>query len=49
MQYYVGLDVSVNETSVSIVDKAGKVMREVKVATEPVAILCGSDRGSACH
>src|SRR3982074_1335334 len=39
MQYYVGLDVSVKETSVCIVDKAGKVMREVKVATKPVAIL----------
>jgi predicted NBD/HSP70 family sugar kinase len=31
MQHYVGLDVSVKETSVCIVDKAGKVMREVKV------------------
>ena len=39
MQHYVGLDVSVKETSVCIVDKAGKVIREVKVATEPVAIL----------
>ena len=39
MQYYVGLDISVKETSVCIVDKAGKVIREVKVATEPVAIL----------
>src|SRR5260370_17158659 len=39
MQYYVGLDVSVKETSVCIVDKAGKVMREVKVATKSVAIL----------
>jgi transposase len=39
MQHYVGLDVSVNETSVCIVDKTGKVIREVKVATEPVAIL----------
>ena len=39
MQYYVGLDVSVKETSVCIVDRAGKVMREVKVATKPVAIL----------
>jgi hypothetical protein len=33
------LDVSVKETSVCIVDKAGKVIREVKVATERVAIL----------
>src|SRR5438874_13739408 len=39
MQYYVGLDVSVKETSVCIVDKAGRVIREVKVATEPMAIL----------
>jgi transposase len=39
MQYYVGLDVSVKETSVCIIDKAGKVIREVKVATEPVAFL----------
>src|SRR6478752_3571133 len=39
MQHYVELDVSVKETSVCIVDKAGKVIREVKVATEPVAIL----------
>ena len=39
MQYYVGLDVSVKETSVCIVDKAGKVMRGVKVATKPETIL----------
>src|SRR5947199_9245478 len=39
MQHYVGLDVSVKETSVCIVDKAGKVIREVKVATKLVPIL----------
>src|SRR2546421_6942416 len=39
MQHYVGLDVSVKETSVCIVDKAGKVIREVKVATKPAAII----------
>src|SRR5256714_1145837 len=39
MQHYVGLDVSVKETSVCIVDKTGKVVREVKVATKPQAIL----------
>ena len=31
-QHYVGLDVSVKETSVCIVDKAGKVIREVNAA-----------------
>src|SRR6266487_4575841 len=39
MQHYIGLDVSVKSTSVCIVDKAGTVIREVKVATKPVAIL----------
>jgi transposase len=39
MQYYAGLDVSVKETSVCIVNEAGKVIREVKVATQPAAIL----------
>jgi transposase len=39
MEYYAGLDVSVKETSVCIVDKTGKVTREVKVATKPAAIL----------
>ena len=39
MQRYVGLDVSVKETSVCIIDKAGKLILEVKVATNPAAIL----------
>jgi predicted NBD/HSP70 family sugar kinase len=39
MEYYAGLDVSVKETSVCIVDKTGKVIRDVKVATKPAAIL----------
>src|SRR5436189_5104273 len=39
MQHYVGLDVSVKETSMCIVDKAGNVIREVKVATKPAEIF----------
>ena len=35
MQHYVGLDVSVKETSVCIVDKAGKVIREVPEGRKP--------------
>jgi transposase len=38
MEHYAGLDVSVKETSVCIVDRAGKVIREVKIATEPGAM-----------
>ena len=32
-------DVSVKETSICIVDDAGKIVREVKVASEPEALL----------
>src|SRR3954464_10248112 len=39
MKYSVGLDVSVKETAICIVDEAGKVVRESKVATEPQAII----------
>jgi len=39
MEHYAGLDVSVKETSVCVIDGAGKTIREVKVATEPAAIL----------
>ena len=39
MDYFAGLDVSVKETSVCIVDDAGKIVREVRVATEPEALL----------
>jgi transposase len=39
MDHFVGLDVSVKETSICIVDDAGKIVREVKVASEPEALL----------
>src|SRR5262249_47658986 len=39
MAHFVGLDVSVKETSVCIVDDAGKVILEQKVPTEPDTII----------
>ena len=39
MEHFAGLDVSVNETSVCIVDDTGKIVREVKVASEPDGLL----------
>ena len=39
MEHFAGLDVSVKETSVCIVDETGKIVREVKVASEPGALL----------
>jgi len=38
MDCYAGLDISLEETSVCLVDSDGKVLREVKVATDPQAI-----------
>ena len=39
MEHFAGLDVSVKETSVCIVDDTGRIVREVKVASEPDALL----------
>jgi transposase len=39
MEHFAGLDVSVKETSVCIVDDTGKIVREARVASEPAALL----------
>ncbi len=39
MEHFAGLDVSVKETSICIVDDTGRIVREVKVASEPGALL----------
>ena len=39
MDHFAGLDVSVKETSVCIVDDTGRIVREAKVASEPEALL----------
>lgn len=38
MDYYAGLDISMKETAVCIVDEKGKVVEELKVPSEPNAI-----------
>jgi hypothetical protein len=35
MKHYAGLDVSVKETSICIVDEAGSICREMKVVSHP--------------
>jgi hypothetical protein len=35
MKYYAGLDVSLNETSVCILDETGAVLRELEVPSHP--------------
>jgi transposase len=39
MDHFAGLDVSVKETSICIVDDTGRIVREVKVVSEPEALL----------
>ena len=39
MEHFAGLDVSVKDTSVCIVDDTGRIVREVKIASEPDALL----------
>ena len=46
MEHFAGLDVSVNETSVCIMDGTGRVVREVKVASEPDALLAVLNSGA---
>ena len=45
MAYFSGLDVSVKETRVCIVDDAGKIVREARVASELEALLPQSELG----
>ena len=39
MNYYAGIDVSLEYSSVAIVDATGKIVREGKVASDPVALI----------
>ena len=39
MNYYAGIDVSLEQSSVCVVDASGKLIREAKVASEPQALI----------
>jgi transposase len=39
MKHYAGLDVSVKETAICIVDETGKICREMKVASHPEDLI----------
>ena len=39
MGYFAGLDVSLEETAICIVDDAGRIVREARVASEPAALV----------
>ncbi len=39
MDYYAGIDVSLEQSSVCVLDAGGKIVREAKVASEPEALI----------
>jgi transposase len=39
MDHYAGIDVSLEQSSVCVVDAAGRIVREAKVASEPEALV----------
>ena len=39
MDYYAGIDVSLEQSSVCVVDAAGRIVCEAKVASEPEALV----------
>ena len=39
MDYYAGIDVSLEASSICVVDGAGKIAREAKIASEPAALI----------
>jgi transposase len=46
MKYFAGLDVSLEETAICVVDETGLIVKEVRAISEPdalVAILLGLD------
>jgi hypothetical protein len=39
MNYYVGIDVSLEESCICVIDATGKVVREGKISSEPTALI----------
>ena len=38
MKYYAGMDVSLEETAICIIDETGAIMKELRAASEPEAL-----------
>ena len=39
MEHYAGIDVSLERSSVCVVDAQGKIAKEVKISSEPAALV----------
>ena len=39
MKYFAGLDVSLEETAICVVDESGRIVKEMRAASEPQALI----------
>ena len=39
MEHYAGIDVSLKQSSLCVVDATGRIVREAKIASEPEALI----------
>jgi transposase len=49
MEQYAGIDVSLELSSVCVVDAQGKIVRETKVPTDPKALVSFFETLGRCH
>ena len=49
MEYFAGLDVSMEETHVCVLDREGAVVHEAKAASTPEAIMASLAKAPACR
>lgn len=49
MDHYAGIDVSLEQSSVCVVDATGKIARKAKVASEPSALTQSEGAGSRAN
>ena len=45
MEHYAGIDVSLEQSSVCVVDGTGRIVREAKVASEPEVLIWSGQLG----
>lgn len=48
MLYFAGLDVSLEETAICVVDETGWIMKEMRAASEPEALERLQDNPNRC-